>query len=87
MNEQLRAQSLAHLAEIKTRLLEIQNHLAEGRERQALDVTCDLRSQIDALFVALLVGHLQATLADDATPEITQSQMQEFKLLFDQLLN
>lgn len=87
MNEQLRAQSRARLAETETRLLEIQSHLAASRERQALEVICDVRSQMDALFVTLLVGHLRETLGEDATPEITQSQMQESKLLLDQLLN
>lgn len=79
MTEQLRAQSQARLATIETRLLETQTHLAEGRERQALDVICDLRSQMDALFVALLVGHLQATLGE---PE----QSREFEILVRQLL-
>lgn len=79
MNEQLRSQSQARLAQIETRLLEIQTHLAEGRERQALDVVCDLRSQIDALFVALLVGHLHKTFGE---PEGSR----EFETLIRQLL-
>lgn len=79
MNEQLRTQSQARLAEIKTRLLEIQNHLEGQREREALEVICDLRSRIDALFVALLVGHLQATIGE---PE----QSREFETLIRQFL-
>ncbi len=87
MNEHLRAQSQTRLAEIETRLLEIQNHLEGQREREALEVICELRGQLSVLFAALLVGHLQATLAGNTSPEVTQSQMQEFKMLFDQLLN
>ncbi len=79
MNNHLRAQSRARLAAIETRLLELQGDLESGREREALDGICDLRSQIDALFVALLVGHLC-----EATGE--QEQSREFEVLIGQLL-
>ena len=38
--------------------VELERHLDAERERDALEELCDLRAQINGLFVSLLAGHL-----------------------------
>lgn len=66
---------------------ETEQNLAKGGDRHALKIICDLRSQFDALFVELLVGHWRETLVDNSSPELTPSQMQDIKDFFDQILD
>ncbi len=80
MNQDLRAQSRARLAEIETRLLAIERHLEAGHGRDALEEICDVRAQINALFAALLAAHLREQ--SSASPQ----QLREFEALLRQIM-
>ena len=87
MNDHLRAQSRARLATIETRLLELERHLEAGREREAIEELCDLRAQINDLFVSLLVGHLHEMASQSSSSQTKEEQNEQLNALFRQLLN
>ena len=89
MNQQLRAQSKARILIIEARLRAIERLLDAGRNRSAMDEICEMRAQLEGLFVALLVDHIQQRLPSEPFPlePSDRTQWQDFDGLFRQLLN
>lgn len=89
MNKQLRVESKAQILLIEARLREIERLLDAGLSREALDEICEMRAQLEGLFVALLVDHIQQSLPSEHFPlePSARTQWQEFDSLFRQLLS
>ena len=89
MNQQLRAESKARILLTEACLRAIERLLDAGRNRDAMDEICEMRAQIEGLFVALLVNHIQQILPSEHFPlePSERTQWQEFDGLFRQLLN
>ncbi len=88
MNEQLRAESKARILVIEARLHTVERLVDAGLSRAALDEICEMRAQLEGLFVALLVDHIQHRLPSEHFPlePSDRAQWQEFDSLFRQLL-
>lgn len=68
MNDSLRTEAKTRLADMGARLTEIQSQLEAARGEEALEVLCEVREQLSALFALLLVGHLSEHLPGSEQP-------------------